>query len=390
MERRDTNPSNNNGTTGERRTERSAECRGRISKARVLVVSADRVQRDVLTAQLASHVAAIVVADGLDAARIRLGAEPFNLVLVAVEKDFEPARLLCECRPGVPVVAIGETPSVEHALLALRSGVVDIVSARARGSELLSRVGAALRRGHEVRVRDERILRLRRLAKRLNEAREQISQNVGGLCTDLTNAYSDLSGKLTIVSAASEFNAVIRQELEIESLLRAVLEYVLTKSGPTNAAIFLPASSGDFTLGAYVNYDGPKDSAEVLLDHLASGLAPKFEHSRGVEVMVGKGQISARAGHVGDWVGDVTMVTFACHNADECLAVVTLFRDRRNPFPDSLVPLLEVLSDLFAKQLARVVHVHHRHLPEAKWGKSWEQGDQQDPDDNLPDIDLAA
>lgn len=362
----------------------------RPADARLLVVTTSRVQRDLLAAQLSGHVRELATAEDLATARRRLDESPFDLVLLAVDHDFEPARQLCVRSHGVPVMAVGETPSVEHAMNALRSGVVDIVSPRARGSELLARVEAALTRGHEVRVRDQRIVRLRRLAKRLNEAREQITHSVGGLCTDLTNAYTDLSGKLSIVSAASEFNTLIRQELEIESLLRAVLEFLLTKSGPTNAAIFLPASSGDFTLGAYVNYDGPKDSAEVLLDHLASGLAPKFEHSRGVEVMIGKGQIAARAGQVGDWVGDVTMTTFACHNSEECLAVVTLFRDRRNPFPDTLVPLLEVLSDLFAKQLARVVQVHHRHLPETKWGKSWEQTDSQDPDDNLPDIDLAA
>jgi len=389
MDRRDINPSHSkNSRTAN--NGRGDEPTAAMSDARILVVTASRVQRDLLAAQLSGHVGELASVEDVESARQRLDDGRFTLVLIFVENDFEPARRLCEGRPGVPVMAIGETPSVEHAMLALRSGVVDIVSTKARGSELLLRVAAALRRGHEIRVRDERILRLRRLAKRLNEAREQISQSVGGLCTDLTNAYTDLSGKLTIVGAASEFNTVIRQELEIEGLLRAVLEFVLTKSGPTNAAIFLPASSGDFTLGAYVNYDGPKDSAEVLLDHLASGLAPKFEHSKGVEVMVGKGQIAARAGQVGDWVGDVTMVTFACHNADECLAVVTLFRDRRNSFPETLVPLLEVLSDLFAKQLARVVHVHHRHLPETKWGKSWEQSDTQDPDENLPDIDLAA
>ena len=71
------------------------------------------------------------------------------------------------------------------------------------------------------------------------------------------------------IALASELNTIFRQELDLESLLRTVLEYTLRKVGSTNAAIFLPSSTGDFTLGAYVNYDCPRDTAETLLDHLA-------------------------------------------------------------------------------------------------------------------------
>ena len=74
---------------------------------------------------------------------------------------------------------------------------------------------------------------------------------------------------MTMVTLASEFNSLIRQELDLESLLRVSVEFILGKSGPTNAAVFLPAASGDYSLGAYVNYDCPKDSAEVLMDQLA-------------------------------------------------------------------------------------------------------------------------
>ena len=33
---------------------------------------------------------------------------------------------------------------------------------------------------------------------------------------------------------------------------------MLTKTGPTNAAVFLPGTGTDFDLGAYVNYDCPR------------------------------------------------------------------------------------------------------------------------------------
>ena len=43
----------------------------------------------------------------------------------------------------------------------------------------------------------------------------------------------------------TEFGGLIRQELDIESLLRTTLEFVLGRCGPTNAAVFLPTTSGD-------------------------------------------------------------------------------------------------------------------------------------------------
>ena len=55
-----------------------------------------------------------------------------------------------------------------------------------------------------------------------------------------------------------------------------MLEFTLSKIGSTNAAIFLPTSSGDYSLGAYVNYDIPRDGIEIMLDQLADVLAPNF------------------------------------------------------------------------------------------------------------------
>ena len=76
---------------------------------------------------------------------------------------------------------------------------------------------------------------------------------------EVNDAYRDLNDRMNDVALATEFGSLIRRELDIESLLRTVLEFVLTKSGPTNAAIFLPASSGDFSLapGFETSRNGP-------------------------------------------------------------------------------------------------------------------------------------
>ena len=50
--------------------------------------------------------------------------------------------------------------------------------------------------------------------------------------------------------------------------------------------------------------------------------------------------------------------------------------------------MLSIIAEHFGSQLARVIHVHHRHLPKDQWGGF--ETDMDDEDDGFGDIDLAA
>ncbi len=177
---------------------------------------------------------------------------------------------------------------------------------------------------------------------------------------------------------AAQFELLVRSELDVETLLRHVLEFILAQLGATNAAVFLPGSTGDYSLGAYVNYSCPKDAAEVLLDHLANVAAPNLESTTGVLHMTSAEQLEARFGKSCGWIGDCEMLAFTCRCEGECLAVFTLFRERSTPFGADAAALLGQLSEVFGRQLARVIRIHHRHLPRDKWGAL---GDPTDVDD---------
>src|SRR5205807_1368176 len=135
-------------------------------------------------------------------------------------------------------------------------------------------------------------------------ARHEITKQVSSMCGDLTNAYQDLSDQVTLLSTASEFNSLIRQELDVESLLRTALEFILAKTGPTNAAVFLPATSCDFSLGAYVNYDCPKEAADTLLESLAGIIAPKMEHEAGLKILNTPEEIDGAFGEGAHWLSE--------------------------------------------------------------------------------------
>lgn len=356
---------------------------------RVLVVSASRLERLRLVARLADSPVRCVQAESLQAALESVGAEACDVALIGKSlPEGDPARLARELArrdPASAALLVADDPTLQQTLDAMRAGVVDIVPSRATREELAARVRSALERARPAREREERLQRLTRVCRQLNSARHEITRQVSGLCGDLASAYQDLSDQVTLLATASEFNSLIRQDLDVESLLRTALEFILAKTGPTNAAVFLPATSCDFSLGAYVNYDCPKETADGMLESLAGIVAPKMEHEPGLKVLTGREEVVGAFGESAQPLADSHVVAFSCRREGECLAVVVLFRDKRNPFPEPVLPALRMIAELFGKQLARVIHVHHRHLPKNQWGGFGALGDGSDDD-----IDLAA
>ncbi|QYK47847.1 MAG: hypothetical protein KF838_13780 [Phycisphaeraceae bacterium] len=358
--------------------------------ARVLVVGNAETRRSVIERISGLVIRCAGATDAADAGS-QLGDQTFDLVLIITGDGWtQVAESVRSSGSDAAIVAVAPTSSdasLELAISAMQAGAADLLDAGAPADEIATRMRSALQRARKSQHDRERIERLRKLCKHLNHARQEVSKQVGSLCSDMATAYQELADRMTHVATASEFNGLIRQELDLESLLRVALEYVLAKTGPTNAAVFLPATSGEYTLGAYVNYDSPRETAEVLLDHLAGVIAPRFESCTRLVHISRPAELHEALGDKATWIGDSELIVLPCVHDGECLAVTALFRDRRAPFPDTLMPLLQCVSEQFGRQLARVIHVHHRHLPKHKWGSP---GDGGEADNGPDDIDLAA
>ncbi len=305
-----------------------------------------------------------------DAANAADNHAAFDVVVSDAQLPDGPGlRLATAAREaGISLVLAGEDLGVDEAVAAMRAGAADMLAPNISDPELIERVAAAAARAREQRRQRSRIVKLKRMCRRLNTAREQVARQVDTLCTDLVQAYQELADQMNQVTTATEFKGLIRNELDIESLLRTTLEFVLGRSGPTNAAIFLPTTSGDYSLGAYVNYDCPKDTVDILLDQLANQVAPRFEHLPGLTVITERQELDRYIGDDAQWLEGSGVAAMACRHGGETLAIFMLFRDRRNPYSDALLEQVRTIGDLFAMQLARVIHIHHRHLPKDKWG----------------------
>lgn len=133
-------------------------------------------------------------------------------------------------------VVVTATPNAELAVRALRAGVTDVVVASA--AECAERLNGALCREHEAkrdhRVGDKKVTKLREFCKTLNKSRHELRREVAELQVELETVRAQIEAKVKQGSLASEFSTIVRQELDIEGLLRTVLEFLLPRTGPTN------------------------------------------------------------------------------------------------------------------------------------------------------------
>jgi len=310
--------------------------------------------------------------------------DEFDLILCDLDLGRESGWQFMN-RPGhknlnMRTVVLGQRTHFSDAMAAIRAGAVDYLAQPADRDNLATRVWKAFDDAVHDRHKEATIHRLRRICKRLNAARLDVTSQIDDLCNDLVQAYDELAGQISHVTTVTEFSAIIQQELDVEDLLRTTLEYFLRRIGPMNAAVFLPGTADEFTLGAYINYDCPKDGADFMLDQLADVIPQQMIDETRVLEFRGDAELENWLGDDAHWLSDSHVVTFACRHEDECLAVFTLFRKMKMPFDDQFVPLMESVADVFGKQLAHVIHVHHRALPPDSddgfsFGNDWSSDD---------------
>lgn len=318
-----------------------------------------------------------IVSNDVDEFRGRLLEDRCEVVLVADEDlDRSLADDVRRLQPHGSVVVAAPTVDVDGIRRAMQFGATDFLSGPMSAEEVERRIESAARRSRERIEHEERMHRLRNLSRRLEaEARpaDDLDQSTmdeatpAGLPVDQTASDLPLEGddsdqfrKLDEVAMCSEFRTLIRQELDVEDLLRTALEYLLVKTGPTNAAVYLAGGDESFGLGAYVNCDLPRKSVEPMLRRLCDEACPAVaEHVDVLRFEDAKEFVSEC--ELGSEVSsDLEMVAVPCHHDGECFAVMFLFRDSEQGFEDETAQVLGALRSILAEQLATLIRVHNR------------------------------
>jgi len=371
------------------RPDQSTEPRG---SGRILVVGGDPERRAEISELLNNQNHRCTHVSRLDAGRAALTQHAYDVVLVhPTLPDGDGLALVRSLRDVAPLtktIVFHERPTVEMSIAAIRSGAVDVLSLP--DPSLAARVDAALINAQSERQRETRIRRLHKICRDLDTSREEISRQVDLLCSDLVTAYRELTEQMDDVAMASEFRTLLRQELGVEDVLRTALEYLLTRTGPTNAAVFLPDQQQNYSLGAYVNYDCPRESIDTVLGHLCRSICPQMASESEIIAFDDAEEFAKWIGLDDGFFADSDVIAFSCRHRGECLAVVVLFRSHSDAFAPELAATLDTLRAIFAEQLSRLIDVHHRAKPRWPGDVHDRANDEEDDDSNFGYGGLAA
>lgn len=310
-------------------------------------------------------------------ARTVLSRQSIDLALIREQlpdgSGLDLAAELHRSKRLIRTILLSDQPSLDAAVAAMRAGVSDFIAQPLDLKQLNERVRQVMRKQVKDREQARRVRRLKRACRKLSQARAEVSDQVDVLCNDLITAYQELANQVNHVMHSSEYSGIIRGELDFESLLRKTLEFLVEKAGATNAAIFLPSSMDEFSLGGYVNYDCSAEAADLLLQHLGDVVAPKVAQRDELIHITDNAALTYWIGPDAAYLADSHVMAFACHHENEALAVIVLFRDSTNPYDDTIQEAALAVAPILGEALAKVIRIHHRALPETLYDE--ENGD---------------
>ncbi len=354
------------------------------SQPQALVIGGDARLRRTLGAALNQLAVESTVVTSPDLNHEALASDRFDLVILLDDGNADLSVIRNADRNNISTrfVVVTAEGSLPRAVAAMRAGASDYIALPADRAELADRLAQALGSARSARAESREREQLRAICKRLNHARLHVTEEVDSLCTDLVSAYQELAEQVAGMGVVTEFSAIIQQELDVEELLRTTLEYFLRKFGAMNAAVYLPGTGDEFSLGAYINYDLSPDSSDYVLDHMADVITPLMIEEPAVREFHDAEALETWVGQEAMWLGDSHVITFSCRDDEETLAIFVLFRSFESPFEEEAASLFTRLRDVFTRQLAHVIRVHHRHLPDD--GSQWKPfGDEEDHPDGL-------
>ncbi|MCZ6835572.1 MAG: response regulator [Planctomycetota bacterium] len=344
--------------------------------ASILIVGREDDARNSLVQSLEEHQHRCIYIGRLDTALATASRGRFDILLVNPDlpdgDGLDLSRHVQKNAPATRTIIYGDKDISRCAMEAMRAGAIDVLCVPVSEPDLITSIELAKTSSRRDRLRDERLVRLKTICKELNVARHEISDQVDILCKDLVDAYQDMTEQINEVAMTSEYKTLLKQELDVEDLLRTALQYLLTKTGPTNAAVFLPDSDGQYGLGAYVNYDCPRESISVLLDHLCRHICPQMAGEDDIVVFDDADEFSKWIDADVEFLEDSQIISYSCRKDEECLAVIVLFRRKSDEFPPELAGTLDMMRVIFAEQLSHIIKVHHRATPNWPEEASWE------------------
>jgi DNA-binding response OmpR family regulator len=303
----------------------------------------------------------------LDGARKALQSGDIDLMLLDACLEADALSLITESRTGCPwlrVIAWSREADSNATIEAIRLGASDYLHLPEALKELPARIGKAISQGLSHRRREQKLKRLMEACNTLRASKDEMSEQVDVLCSDLASAYRNIKDQMSTVEMTTEFRTLISQELDVEDMLRTTLEYILKKVGPTNGVVHLREAEGEYGIGAFVNYEWQDRNIMPSLEKLGELLCGPMQSEDSLMKFEDVESFARQDGVDPALFEDSEIVSFTCNRNGTCLAIVTLFRSSSTPFTDEMAGMLDAMRDILAEQLGRILRVYKRSISE--------------------------
>ena len=196
---------------------------------------------------------------------------------------------------------------------------------------------------------------------------DKMEEENDALSQELANSHCETQKKIQQVALGAEFQTLVSQELDVESMLRTAFGYMLTRVGAMNAVVYLREGASDWGIGAYINYDRQPEQFQSSLDILGPAVC---HHLSATEQIQHHKNGALFADNFGldqeDYIGS-EVVSYGCYSGKKCMATVVLFRNDSRPFDAEALDTLETLRCIFGHQLGTILKIHQR--AESDWPK---------------------
>ncbi len=347
----------------------------------VLILGTEVNTVDAIRATLESHGHQVVCAKTTNEYEELAQSNVFGMVFVSTDSDntepdliFESVSLLS---PTTIIVGYSTNPNYSKAMTFIRSGGSDLFCVPVDLSSIGERIAVLLNQQFESATLESNAKKALRLCDKINEERHRVAQENDSLNNELANAHCETQKKLQQVAIGAEFQTLVSQELEVESMLRTALEYMLTRIGATNAAVYLREGSVDWGIGAYINFDRQSEQFQSLIDTIGPAVCPTVANEETTNRYT-NGETFANNMDLDqiDFSGN-EIVTCSCFYEDRCMAVIVLFRDETRKFDNEVMNTIETIQTIFGKQLGTILKIHRR--AESHW-----------PSESIDDDDWSA
>ena len=334
------------------------------SQNKILLIGEANEQTTAIRAsiEVAGHV--VVHAGTIKAAEIALEKTAFGLIVVDCDSRESVVKSISEftslLSPKTPTIGYTTSRSQTFVMEVMRNGAVDVLCLPRDLTVVKDRVESTLSKNHNAKLEERRNKDVRRLYEEAHMAHGEAVEEIENLNHALANGQCDQEQQIRLVAMSAEFQTLVSQELEVESMLRTSLEYLLHRLGPTNAAVYIREGDIGWGVGAYINYDRQGENFSEFLQTLGEQSCSLIAQEKSLRFFTDGVSFTS-------WIDTEDLdfdgsevVAVGCFDGDRCMAVIVFFRSDSKRFNSESVKIIESLSPIFGSQLGKILKIHRR------------------------------